>query len=88
MEGESELRDAVFKAGSTMALRMSHAPLTKREDGDEDGRLCAICRQNSYFSFLACPCDIKKNVSSGAPPRCGRCGPPARPRDGVGRSAM
>jgi hypothetical protein len=77
VEGESELRDVVFKAGSTMALRMSHAPLTKREDGDEDGRLCAICRQNSYFSFLACPCDIKKNVSGASPPY-GLCGPPAR----------
>jgi hypothetical protein len=59
---ETDLRDTVFKAGATMALRMSHAPLSVREAGDEEGRLCVICRQNSYLSFVACPCDMAKNV--------------------------
>jgi len=36
-----------------MALRMEHAPVATKEDGDEEGRLCALCKQNCYFSFVA-----------------------------------
>jgi hypothetical protein len=36
-----------------MALRMEHAPVATKEDGDEEGRLCAMCKQNCYFSFVA-----------------------------------
>ena len=80
IKGESELRDAVFSAGTVrtpnpclafcsrgefaplsavlggvqmMALRMEHAPVATKEDGDEEGRLCALCKQNCYFSFVA-----------------------------------
>lgn len=39
--------------GTRMALRMEHAPVATKEDGDEEGRLCAMCKQNCYFSFVA-----------------------------------
>ena len=50
---ETAARDAVCKAGVMMHLRLDQAPPVAREDGDEDGRLCAVCKQNCYFSFVA-----------------------------------
>lgn len=44
---------ACAMTGTRMALRMEHAPVATKEDGDEEGRLCALCKQNCYFSFVA-----------------------------------
>ena len=38
-------------AGLKMTLRMEHAPAAPAEDGDEDGRLCTICKTNCWLSY-------------------------------------
>ena len=56
VEEEKRLRDQVTRAGLVMKLRAEHAPDASTEDGDEDGRLCSLCKQNCYLSFVTCPC--------------------------------
>ena len=56
VDEEKRLRDEVTRAGLVMKLRAEHAPDASTEDGDEDGRLCSLCKQNCYLSFVTCPC--------------------------------
>ena len=80
---QAKLRENFLGAGRGMALRVEHAPPIERVDGDEDGRICAICKQNCYFSFVACACDMGRNVclncvQASPPPRLAHQGPPPR----------